>query len=284
MIFDYVEMGDGNRHVHVAHCDELTFQREAGDVFEVYVPDDLGDDTEDEIICLVWFDFIGDDTPDEDELDHFAGMTVFRRCAEVALGWRGERSGNPKADDFADAAEDAGWSVDMFTEDGHVRVRAQREFIDLTSGVRGDQVLELVWSKTRLVEAHHLSGLLDDVAKKLSSVKGALDILASSHPRSTPKTNGRHVDRDEPVKRVLKESIPFDIENAYDDEILDACRGRKLVWWNDTAEDYEMATVIGKNPKHYKIETGTAGRAIISFISAEGGWRSVALENLVQVK
>lgn len=285
MILHYVETGDGNRHVHAEDCGELTFQIEAGEVLVVEIEStgDMNED-EDETICTVWYDFIGDEDPDEDELDHFAGMTVFRRCAEIALGWRGERSGNAKADDFADLAEDAGWAVDVISYEEYVQVKAQREFVDLTTGLRGNQVLDLGWSPTRLIDAHHLSGLSGELAKKISSVKAALDIASAPVPRSVVKASSRQVERGQPVKRVLKVSLPFDIEEAYDDEILNACRGRKIIWWNTTSEDYESATVLGKNPKHYKIETGEAGRAILTFCSVETGFRSVALENLVQVK
>lgn len=292
MIIHYIEGNDGTRHVHLADCGHITFQLEADEAWEVELDDDA---TEDDLIIGVWADFFEEDLTgaSDEELDTYAEMTVFRECLDDIFppdpeAEDGESSGNQKADAFMDEAEAAGWDVEFIVDPdgdeelrGYVVVKARREYIDLATGLRNDQVLELSWSPTRLIEAHHFSGLTGDIAKKLSSVAGAIELLTASVPRSKP-ASARRVEREQPVKRVLKVSLPFDIEEAYDDEIISAVRGKKLIWWNDTAEDYDSATVIGKN--HIKIETGTGGRAILTFCSFETGYRSVALETLVQVK
>jgi hypothetical protein len=266
MILHYVECADGTRHVHKPDCEGLKTQSDAGEVWEIEV-DEID---EDEILLAIWDDF----EPTTDELDGYAEMTVYRDCASLFTD--SESSGNPKADAFMDEAEQAGWEV-VFTEDeGLIKVNAQREYIG--EALRTHEVLDLSWSPTRLIEAHYLSGLPGDVAKKLSSVAGAITRLNS--PQPTARKTSNTVKRDEPVKRIPKEKLPFDIEEAYDDEIFDAVRGRKLVWLNTTSENYEEARV---GMRYLRIETGTAGRAILTFCSPEG-FRSVALENLVQVK
>lgn len=269
MILHYIEAADGTRHVHIAHCEGIAAQLKAGEVWEIEVPD--GD--EDAMLVAVWEDF----EPGLDELDGYFEMTVFRDCAEVFYGE--ETSGNPKADAFMDEAEAAGWEVEYVTDEDHVAVKARREYI--AQALRTHEVLELSWSPSRLIEAHYLSGIAGDVAKKLSSVKGAIERLKADVPK--PRVNGHRVQRDEPVKRILKTKLPFDIEEAYDDEIIAAVRGKKIVWLNNTSENYEEALVTNKTDRHIRIETGTAGRAILTFISPEG-FRSVALESLVQVK
>lgn len=269
MILHYVECADGTRHVHAPDCDGLKAQADAGDVWEIEV--DAID--EDEILLAVWADF----EPEPDELDHYAEMTVYRDCANLFAD--PNSSGNPKADAFMDEAEQAGWNVEFIDHEdvpGYIVVKARREYI--AEALRQEEVLDLSWSPTRLIEAHYISGLPGEVAKKLSSVAGAITRLNSSTP-TTRKTSST-VKRDVPVKRIPKEKMPFDIEEAYDDEIFDAVRGRKLVWLNTISENYEEARV---GMKSLRIETGTAGRAILTFCSPEG-FRSVALENLVQVK
>lgn len=281
MIIQYVEGNDGTRHAHLSDCGHLVFQLEAGEVWEVELDDDA---TEDDLLLGVWDDFVDETGASDEEIDNFADMTVFRECLDEAFPSEedAESSGNAKADAFMDAVENAAWDVQFQVSDDTVQVIAQREYIG-PDGIRTNQVLDLIWTGNRLDEAHHLSGLPGDVAKKISSVAGAQKILVEPRPqRKTEKVSSRKVDREQPVKRVLKISLPFDIEEAYDDEIIKAVRGKKLVWWNNTAEDYDSATVIGKN--HIKIETGTGGRAILTFCSFETGYRSVALETLVQVK
>lgn len=273
VILHYVECADGTRHVHAPDCDGLKAQADAGDVWEIEV--DAID--EDEILLSVWADF----EPEPDELDHYAEMTVYRDCANLFAD--PDSSGNPKADAFMDEAEQAGWdvefAVDPDDEDhlrGYVVVTAKREYIG--EALRTHEVLDLSWSPTRLIEAHYLSGLPGEVAKKLSSVAGAITRLNSPSP--TQRKTSSTVKREVPIQRILKVKIPFDVEQAYDDEIIDAIKGRKLVWWNTIGEYYDEARV---GLKSLRIETGTAGRAILTFCSPEG-FRSVALENLVQVK
>lgn len=266
MILHYVECADGTRHVHAPNCDGLKAQADAGDVWEIEFRDECD---EDEILFAVWEDF----EPLSDELDHYAEMTVYRDCANLFAD--PESSGNPKADAFMDEAEQAGWDVEFTVDpydEEHLRGYA------VVTAKRAAEVLDLSWSPTRLIEAHYLSGLSGEVAKKLSSVAGAITRL-NSPPPARRKTSST-VKRDVPIQRILKVKIPFDIEQAYDDEIISAVKGRKLVWWNTIGEYYDEARV---GLKSLRIETGTAGRAILTFCSPEG-FRSVALENLVQVK
>lgn len=281
MLLHYVEMADGNRHLHKADCGELTAQIAAEEVWEIELPEDADEDA---ALFALWEDF----EPTDEELDGYAEMTVFRRCVEPIFPPEDEEesSGNPKADAFMDEACAAGWDVEWEWVDNDVnavQVVAKREYI--AGALRTHEELHFAWYRNRMENAFYVAGHENDVAKKISSVAGARPYLTGTPPQPKPKNvKTSQVDREVPVKRIPKEMLPFDIENAYDDEILDACRGKTLVWRNDTSENYESATVIGKNPRHYRIETGTAGRAILSFVSVEGGFRAVALETLVQVK
>lgn len=286
MLLHYVEMGDGTRHVHKAECGELEAQIAAGEVWELELTDDADDDA---ILIEVWEGLLDNESSD-DEFNTYADLTIFRRCALPLLPPAedsDESTGNPKADDWIDEAVAAGWDVEFEWVDkdvNSVSVVAKREYI--AGALRTHEELHLAWYKNKLEYAGYFTGHEGDVFKRLSSVAGTRPYLTGVPPQPKPKAKvgTRQVDREQPVKRILKPMIPFDIEEAYDDEILEACRGKKLIWWNNTAEDYDSATVIGKNPKHYYIETGTAGRAILTFCSFETGYRSVALEDLVQVK
>jgi hypothetical protein len=284
MLLHYVEMGDGTRHVHKAECGELDAQIAAGEVWELEFADDVDEDT---VLIEVWEGLLDAESSD-DEFDTYAELTVFRRCTLPLLPpAEDESSGNPKADDWMDEAVAAGWDVEFEWVDNDVNsvsVVAKREYI--AGALRTHEELHLAWYKNKLEYAGYSTGHEGDVFKRLSSVAAARPYLTGTPPQPKLKqsTSARQVDREQPVKRVLKKILPFDIEEAYDDEILAACRGKRLIWWNNIAEDYDSATVIGKNPNHYYIETGTAGRAILTFCSFETGYRSVALEDLVQVK
>jgi len=284
VIIHIIDAADGTRHIHAAGCGHIQFQIEAGEVDELELPDDVD---EDEVLLAIWEDVLDPDLADDDVLDEHDDRTVYRRCASELLGFEEEASGvatessgNAKADDFMDEAEEAGWVVEFTEEDELVKVQAKREYIG--QAFRTHQVLDLTWSSTRLEDAHYLSGIPGEVAKRLSSVKGAITILNGPYPKEEARTDGRKVNREEPVKRVLKEIIPIDLNEAYDDEIIAAVQGKTIVWWNNTAEDYESHFCM-RQKNHIKIESGNAGRAILTFISPIG-FRSVAIEEIVQIK
>lgn len=284
MKLEFYEGRDGTRHVHLFDCDHDT-RKNALDRERV-VAQGM---TEDDVLIAVWHDFI-DDEPDDDELNGYADMTVIRSCLDELLPTPAEdeegdveSSGNDKADAFMDEAEAAGWAVEFEWVDDNpdsVVVVAKREYIG--QAFRQEEELHFAWYKNRMENAFYVSGYEGDTAKKISSVAGARLYFTGTPQPPKPKANGRQVQREDPVKRVLKESIPFDLDEAYDDEIIAAVQGHYLVWWNNEAEDYEKH-FCPPQKNHIKIETGKAGRAILTFVSPTG-FRSVALEELVQVK
>jgi len=268
MILHYVEMAEGTVHVHAPGCEGLRSQVKAGLVFEIDVED------EDDALTAIWEEFLGDQPITEEELDTFAEITVFRDCAEPLLEEASEASGNERADAFMDTAEQAGWDVEFEEADGAVIVKAMRD----------TEVIEIVWEGKRILHVPQY-GTDGGMFRNLRNESDARRMLEQPAPgpdvKPTVAVETRQVKRAEPVRRTLKVKLPFDIEEAYDDEILNAVRGRRLTWWNNISESYETTRVAGV--KHNKIETGNAGRAILTFISPEG-FRSVALEDLVQVK
>lgn len=261
MILHYVEAADGTVHVHARGCEGLRAQLEAGLVFEIDVED------EDDALVTIWEEF---EPTTEEELDAFAEMTVFRACTDELFSEE-DSSGNERADAFMDAAEQAGWDIEFFEEDGAVVVKA----------MRGTEVVEIAWEGKKILHVPQY-GIDGGTFNNLRNESDARRMLEQPAPQPHMQPAETHkVKREEPIRRTLKVKLPFDIEEAYDDEILNAVRGRRLTWWNNISESYETTRVAGV--KHNKIETGSAGRAILTFISPEG-FRSVALEDLVQVK
>lgn len=267
MILHYVEAADGTVHVHAPGCEGLKAQLKAGLVFEIDVED------EDDALTAVWEEFLGDLPATEEELDTFAEITVFRSCADSLFPEEEDEdlSGNERADTFMDDATEAGWDVEFAEEEGAVLVTARR----------GTEVIEIAWEDKKILHVPQY-GIDGGTFKNLRNESDARKTLEQPPPQPASKqASTRQVKRAEPVKRELKVKLPFDIEDAYDDEILKAVQGRRLIWWNTISESYEDTRVTGV--RHNKIETGTGGRAILTFISPEG-FRSVALEELVQVR
>lgn len=188
---------------------------------------------------------------------------------------------NSKAADFVEACDAAEWDVEW--EEHWDLQRAQ---VDLWAR-RGQEEIRVGWDGSRFTSGEYTS----DGGKshrKLGSVGAARERLAGD-PLPPPRrgrqpkdeTNGSIVE--DPGIRLLPRSLPFALDVDDDEAIIDAVRGRTLVWWNSTSLDYEKAVVAPARQKQIRIEETSAGRVLLTFISPEG-WRSVAFDNLVQVR
>lgn len=168
--------------------------------------------------------------------------------------------------------------------------------------IRGDETMQITWdSKTALI--HPLTYTLAGVREvKLRNVSQALkDCITVAPDYKVKKTVQRRVAS--PPKEVGRSPLPFDIEEASDEEIIKAVRGRKLVWLNQMAGEFEQAVVPGrklvevKDPdkpgamkkvwrtsRNIKMSTTSAGRRVLTFAAVGEQFRSIGLDTLVQVR
>ena len=95
------------------------------------------------------------------------------------------------------------------------------------------------------------------------------------------------------VAAFRRRPLPFDEAEDEDELILDLVLGRRLTWINSLSGDREQAHLYppGRNPdtgvlynKQTKLDVTSSGRRILTFCATEGGFRSVALETLLEVR
>lgn len=91
---------------------------------------------------------------------------------------------------------------------------------------------------------------------------------------SSPREGGR-----KPLYR-------FDGSEA-DAYIIATCLGRKVSWTNSLSGELETARLYPDGPgnnRHTKVEISATGRRVLTFVENGGGFRSVAIESIVEVR
>lgn len=198
-----------------------------------------------------------------------------------------EHSALFKAESFGDLAEAAGWDVEFDNaSDLDISVRAYRngnvECISMNwvSSKRGSRLEFGEYSNA-------------DYTLSISNVSTAIERL-EGEPLAKP-LRGRAraaAENDEEAGngllgldvRVLPLRLPFDFCEAYDDEIIDAVRGRTIVWWSELMTGYHFAQVWPERQRDIRItESRRNGQAILNFLSPEG-FRAAYIKCIVQVK
>jgi hypothetical protein len=190
---------------------------------------------------------------------------------------------SPKAKAFVEACDKAGWETEW---DEHWDEQ------DLTCDLwarRDSEEIRITWIAEKFISAQYTSdeGHNYRVMNNVSACRHRLTGEPLPAPRRGRKP-AEQVDSDTDDQPdfslpILPLKLPFDIHEDHLSTIIDAVRGRTLIWWNSTLVGYDRAAVLPDRQKGIKIEEArTSGRLILTFVSPEG-WRSVALENLVQV-
>lgn len=89
-----------------------------------------------------------------------------------------------------------------------------------------------------------------------------------------------------------RRTLDFNPEDYDDESLCEFFMGRKLHWWNNVGEYVESASLYPNGGYH---ESGTphnaqtrihytkAGRRILTFCEMHGGFRSIAIDDLIKV-
>lgn len=131
---------------------------------------------------------------------------------------------------------------------------------------------------------------------KLRNVSAAKKVMETSpedaskaQPLSSPRRERKERDRDEDTGRVVvSRRLPWESdEEPTNEQVLEFVRGRKLVWRNGLTGTYDEAHVkpspVGEQ-RFLTIVIAPNGKRVLNFTSVEGGFRSVYVENLVQIR
>jgi hypothetical protein len=187
-----------------------------------------------------------------------------------------------KAEAFFDLAEAAGWEA-VLDEDVTENTYA-------VSVYRAAEVIEIRWHGSALesIEYSHDGETfrnLPHVAAARRRLEGEPEPpkRRGRPPRAVANGNGSGAVELFGDVRILPRLLPFDLNEVFDDEIIDAVRGRTVVWWSPIRLGYESAQVLPARQRHIKITETKTGRAVLSFITPEG-FRSMALELIAQVR
>lgn len=131
---------------------------------------------------------------------------------------------------------------------------------------------------------------------KLRNVSAAKKVMettpedaAKSQPTAAVRRERKERERheDERGAVVLSRRLPWsEDEEPTDAELMKLVIGRKLVWRNGIAGTYEEAHVLPKEKQKQLsiVVSPRNGKRVLNFASVDGGFRSVYVENLVQIR
>lgn len=194
-----------------------------------------------------------------------------------------------KAAQFADTAEAAGWAVTR--EKGKVDGKSTRR----VTAVRGQEAFEFVWvrnpdtDRDMFVSGRHRQAVhIED----WSNIKAALRIVGA------PEASIRVVTDAEGEHRIVR--LPFDIEEATDEEIKAHLSHSKVVWTNTLTNRFEEAICPPTTSRHFKVKPHphfeNNGERIVEFFDqdvsgvpvaykfrASGPFRAFHLSQLISV-
>lgn len=198
-----------------------------------------------------------------------------------------------KSDALAAFAEASGWETKIVPmPDNCVTVSSERgsELIEVHFS---DDKLDLLQMPTYTINGRTVKLRNVSAAKKqmVVSPEDALKAVPATGPKRERKPREKHDDDRGAV--VLRRITPWEDESAEgweDDDIVEAVRGKKLVWRNTIAGTYEDAHVLPMaKQKQLKIVVAPNGKRVLNWASCDDhgklcGFRSVYIENIVQVK
>lgn len=193
------------------------------------------------------------------------------------------RPGPTKAAMLAAWAREHGWEVEMIPlpdqNGGCVSCTRGGELIDVHFL---DNKLDVLQMPTYTVGSRTVKLRNVSAARKQMLVPADEALAAIPSARRERKPREKHDDDRGAV--VLRRRIPW-AEDASDEEIILAVIGRKLIWRNTIAGTYDEGHVLPiKEQKQLKVVVAPNGKRTLNWASSDGGFRSVYIENIVQVR
>lgn len=192
-----------------------------------------------------------------------------------------------KANDFVKLLTANGWTGKKEYDPEHDWVMVYAE--------RGPEKLEIGWCDDVILgpPKYEFAGTVAN----LHSRKIAADHVKASKPdmtmyllrqkRKARAARAMPVDGQPPVE-LTKHELPFDIHNSTDREILLAIRGSKIVWKNSFTGMPEEEFIPRERNRDltnvFYVAESSKGRPYVSFMTDQGVFRAVALEQILQVR
>lgn len=200
-----------------------------------------------------------------------------------------------KAQDFIELLKENDWKGDFkFDEDtDYAWVRATRKA----------EVLEIAWSNNQLnyPPRYTLAGVESNlhhagIARRV--VTGNPDLhafakrvkrraRAAQRQQASPGTPQQNSSSALPQVDTTQHELPFDVNTSSDKEILMAIRGSTLTWRNRMTGEPELCFVPRESNRDlnnvFYIAESSSGSVFVSFMDAQGTFRAVALDAILQV-
>lgn len=198
-----------------------------------------------------------------------------------------------KAEEFVADAKKWGWEPDG--------IEAVATLASVTVR-RGDETIFIQWKDGRFQEncTHGIGGRSVKL-RNASAARGAMTTPAEKVRRDVR----RRVPGQKVADSMPKAALPFDLDKATDEEVLKAVEGRQLTWRNSMSGDLERVRVprteydtvsitkegkvvgtkqVKANNLQTKLSTTKAGRRVLTWAAPGEGFRSVALDSLLQIR
>lgn len=169
---------------------------------------------------------------------------------------------------------------------------------------RGEEAIEFNWSNGVAGAVHyHCMGRSVGVrnasdTRKLMAVspaeaeESAKTVIQRVSSRKEPRA--KRAPGEKPEQRVLRRRVPWP-EGATDVEIIDAVKGHRIVWRNSISGGYDEGYVARDGESshgnkimfrnhHLHIDENADGKRRLNWASPDGGFRSIYLDAIVQVR
>ena len=207
-----------------------------------------------------------------------------------------------KADAFCDEASALGWKTEVIRDGEKVTAEATLD----------DKLISISWRGSACLNETYIE--TDGHRKKLRNAGAARRKLAeegSAETSSKSERISRPVKQQKPKKAAAKAAkekpppvepfkskpkpktiLPFDPKTASDEEILEAVRGKKIVWKNRLSGKFETTRVLAfPKQNHLRIEINGSNERCLTFAEAdlsdprvpEGGFRSIRISAITSV-
>lgn len=180
-----------------------------------------------------------------------------------------------KAQQFALAAEEAGWKVERI-------VKGSRKTVLAT---RGEETIDCNWENDRSMTplgSHIVAGHVE----KFKHVTVAIKKLSVPAEVAASSIKPAKVDRAEKGTRRVQMVVPFSPKESSDNEVLAALRGHTVKWTNHFT-DIEESAVVPANGRQTKLELDDLDDLAtrqLTFCDATGeGYRTLRLSDVVFV-
>lgn len=203
-----------------------------------------------------------------------------------------------KAEAFAEEASALGWKVEITRNKDKATVEATLDGKQISISWRGNACLNEVYfgSDGHSRKLRNAGAARRKLAEEAGEPPRAASESGSDLPVKPTKAKPKKAAKAKPEpfksKPKPRTSLPFDPDSATDEEILEAVRGKKIVWKNRMSGGYDEARVmVMPNQRHLKIDLNRQNERCITFAEADdkrpnipgGGFRSVRVKSMVSV-